>query len=97
MSFYNFFFVANRIGSEASEKLPKESPPQKLFQLARDLSILMDSAIICIYFKNTQPQIFLRIKAAFLIRNALVIILINLVVAVVVVVVVVLAVVVVDV
>ena len=26
-----------------------------LFQLARGLFILMDSAIICIYFRNTQP------------------------------------------
>ena len=33
MSFYIFFFVANCIGSETSQKLPNESPPQKLFQL----------------------------------------------------------------
>ena len=52
MSFYNFFFVANRIGSETSQQLPNESSPQKLFQLARDLFILMDSAIICIHFRN---------------------------------------------
>ena len=42
MSFYNFFFVANRIGLETSQKLPNESPPQ-LFQLAPDLFILTDS------------------------------------------------------
>ena len=39
-----FFFVANRIGSEAFHKLSNSS--QKLFQLVRDLCILMDSAII---------------------------------------------------
>ena len=55
MSFYNFFFVANRIGSETSQQFPNESSPQKLFQLARDLFILMDSAIIYIYYRNTQP------------------------------------------
>ena len=52
MSFYIFFFVANCIGSETSQKLPNESPPQKLLQLARDLFILMDSAIICIHFRD---------------------------------------------
>ena len=52
MSFYNFFFVDNRIGSETSQKLPNENQPHKLFQLARDLFILMESAIICIHFRN---------------------------------------------
>ena len=59
MSFYNFFFVANRNGSETSQKLPNESPPQKHFQLARDLLILMDSNYLpssqkhsAIFFEN---------------------------------------------
>ena len=52
MSFYNFFFVANGIGSETSQKLPNESPPQKPFQLARDLSILKD----CNYLHSFQKQ-----------------------------------------
>ena len=78
MSFYNFFFMANRTGSETSQKLPNESPPPNLFQLARDIFILMDSAIICIHLRNTQPAILLKINAAFLIRNRLAIILTNL-------------------
>ena len=78
MSFYIFFFVANRIGSETSQKLPNESPIQKLFQLACDLFILMDSAIICIYFRNTQLAISFKMNAASLIRNMLAIILRNL-------------------
>ena len=53
--FLPFFFVANRIGSETSHKLLNQSLSQKLFQLAGDLFILMDSAIICIHFRNTQP------------------------------------------
>ena len=53
MSFYSFFFVANRIGSDASQKLPNESPPLKPFQLARDLFILIDFGIICIHLRNT--------------------------------------------
>ena len=78
MSFYNFFFLANCIGSETSQKFPNESLPQKLFQLVRDLFILMDSAIICIHYRNTQPPISLKINAASLIRNTLAIILTNL-------------------
>ena len=78
MSFYNFFFVANRIGSETSQELPNESPPQKLFQLARDLFILMDPAIICIHLRNTQPPVSLKVNAASLIRDTLAIILTNL-------------------
>ena len=77
MSFYNFFFVANRIGSETSQKLLNESPAQKIFQLVRDLLILMDSVIICIHLRNTQLPISLKINAAFLIRNTLAIILTN--------------------
>ena len=77
MSFYNFFFVANRNGSETSQKLPNEGPPQKLFQLARDLLILMDSVIICLHLRNTQ-SISLKINAASLIRNTLAITLTNL-------------------
>ena len=78
MSFYNFFFVASRIGSDTPQKLPNESPSQTLFQLARDLFISMDSAIICIHLRKTQPPISLKINAASLIRNTLAIILINL-------------------
>ena len=78
MSFYNFFFVANRIGSETSQKLPNESPPQNLFQLARDLFISMDSAITYIHFRNTELTISFKINAASMIRNTLVIILTNL-------------------
>ena len=77
MSFYNFFFVANRNGSETSQKLPNESPPQKLFQLARDLLILMEYVIICLHLRNTLP-ISLKINAASLIRNTLAITLTNL-------------------
>ena len=76
--FLHFFFGANRIGSETSQKLPNESPIQKLFQLACDLFILMDSAIICIYFRNTQLAISFKMNAASLIRNMLAIILRNL-------------------
>ena len=78
MSFYNFFFVTNCIGSETSQKLQNESPPQKIFQPARDLFILMDSTIIWFYFRNTKPPMSLKINAASLIRNTLVIILTNL-------------------
>ena len=78
MSFYNFFFLAYRIGSETSHKHPNESPPPEKFQLARELFILMDSAIICIHFRNTQPTISLKINAVSLIRNTLAIILTNL-------------------
>ena len=78
MSFYSFFFVANRIGSDTSQKFPNESPPLKLFQLARDLFILIDFGIICIHLRNTQPPISLKINAAFLIRITLAIILTNL-------------------
>ena len=78
MNFYSFFFVANRIGSETSQNLPNESPSQNLFQLARDLFILMDSAIICIHFRNTQQPISLKMNAVSLIRNTLAIILTNL-------------------
>ena len=66
MSFYNFFFVTNNIGSETSQRLPNESPPQKLFQLALDLFILMDSAIICIYLRNTQLTISLKINGHYI-------------------------------
>ena len=78
MSFYNFFFVANRICSKTSHKLPNQSPPQKLFQVARDLFILMDSAIICIHLSYSQPPISLKITAASLIRKTLAIISTNL-------------------
>ena len=78
MSFYNFFFMTNNIGSEASQRLPNESPPQKIFQLALNLFILMDSAIICIYLRNTQLTISLKINAASMIRNTLGITLTNL-------------------
>ena len=61
-----------------SQKLPNESPPQNLFQLACDLFILMDSAINCIHFRNTQPPISFKINAASLIKNTLAIILTNL-------------------
>ena len=70
--------MVNRIGSETSQKIPNENASQKPFQLARVLFILMDSAVICIYFRNTQPPISLKINAAFVIRNTLVIILTNL-------------------
>ena len=70
MSFYIFFFMANRNGSETSQKLPNESPPQKLFQLPRDLLILMEYVIICLHLRNTQPN-SLKINAASLIRNTL--------------------------
>ena len=78
MIFYNFFFVTNNIGSETSQRLPNESPPQKIFQLALNLFILIDSAIICIYLRNTQLTISLKINAASLIRNTLAITLTNL-------------------
>ena len=45
--------------------------------LARDLFILMDSAIIWIYFRNSQPPISLR-AAASLFRDTLAITLISL-------------------
>ena len=61
-----------------SQKLRNESPSQNLFQLACDLFILMDSAINCIHFRNTQPPISLKINAASLIKNTLAIILTNL-------------------
>ena len=78
MSFNDFFFVAKRIGSETSHKLPNYSPSPKIVQLARDLFILMDSAIICIRLRNSQPPISLKITPASLIRNTLAIILTNL-------------------
>ena len=78
MCFYNFFFVANRIGSETSQKLPNEIPLQNPFQLARDLFILMESAIICIHFRITKPQISFKINAASLIRSTFTIISTNL-------------------
>ena len=31
LSFYIFFFLANRTGSETSQKIPNQSPPQKCF------------------------------------------------------------------
>ena len=77
MIFYNFFFVADHIDSETSKKLPNESPPQKPFQLTRDLLTLMDSAVICMHLRNTQPPISLKINAASMIRNKLAIILTN--------------------
>ena len=64
MSFYDFFFVTNRIGPETSHKLQNERPPHKMSLLARDLFILMDSAIIWIYFRNSQPSIFLTAAAS---------------------------------
>ena len=77
MSFYNFFFVVNGIGSEISQKLPNECPAQKRFQLARDLFILMDSAIICIRFRKTHLTVSLKVDVS-LIRNTLAVILTNL-------------------
>ena len=77
MSFYSFFFVTNRIGSETSHKLQNWIPPQKKALLARDLFILMDSAIIWIYFRNSQPPISLT-AAASLFRDTLAIALTNL-------------------
>ena len=75
LSFYNFFL---RDQPQWLRKLPNESSPLKLFQLTHDLFIFMDSAIICIHFRNTQPPIFLKINAASLIRNTLAFILTNL-------------------
>ena len=63
---------------EISQTSELKSPPHNFFQLARDLFILMDSAIICIHFRNSQPPISLKITAASLIRKTLVIILTNL-------------------
>ena len=77
MSFYDFFFVTNRIGSETSHQLQNESPTLKMPLLARDLFILMDSAIIRIYFRNSQPPISLT-AAASLFRDTLAIALTNL-------------------
>ena len=77
LSFYIFFFLANRTGSETSQKLLNQSPPQKMFQLARYLFILMSSAIICIHIGNSQLPISLKITTASLIRNTLAIILTN--------------------
>ena len=69
--FLHFFLLGQlywlRDISETSEK----SPPQKLFQLACDLLILMDSAIICIHFRNTQLTISLKVNATSLIKNTL--------------------------
>ena len=78
MSLHNLSFVPNRISSETSHKIPKWSRPQTLSQLARDLFILIASAIIWIYFRPSQPPISLRITAASPIRNTLNIILTNL-------------------
>ena len=64
MSFYDFFFVTNRIVSETPHKL------QNMSLLASDLFILMDSAIIWIYFRNNQPPISLT-AAASLFRDTL--------------------------
>ena len=52
MSFYDFFFVTDRIGSETSHKLQNESPAQKRSLLAHDLFILMDSAIMWTHFRK---------------------------------------------
>ena len=49
-----------------------------MFQLARDFFILMDSAIICIHSRKSQPQISWKITAVSLIRNKLAITLTNL-------------------
>ena len=42
-----------------------------MFQLARDLFMLMDLAILCFHFRKLHPPIFLKIIALFLIRNTL--------------------------
>ena len=46
---------AKNQSSEISHKLPNLCPPQKIFHLARDLFILIDSVIICSHFENSQP------------------------------------------
>ena len=70
VSFYNFFLW------------PTVSVQRHLtntYQLARDMFIFMDSAIICIHFINIQLPISSKITAAFLIiRNTVVITLTNL-------------------
>ena len=49
MSFHNFFFVANRIGSELTN-IQIKLHQKKHFLLTRDFRILMDlSAIICFH------------------------------------------------
>ena len=51
--------------------LVQRHPTNFLFQLARDLFILMNSEIICIHFRNSQLLISFKITPASLIRNTL--------------------------